>query len=166
MNRINFFRKGDRVRVTRWRGVVLGNDGYGQFNYLWGRIGTVYASNDRAVDIEFDDGQCYCLDVKCVALVQPKKRTFRQICRSLAKHSAIKGRWEADFDYAARTVLFKNDRGIMMHMYDDGEVRFEPEPVKGGYHSDIFKPAEIAAFAEACMEIAALYKAKHGKEEA
>lgn len=90
MNRINFFRKGDRVRITTWRGVVLSNDGYSQYDNLKGRIGTVYASNDREVAIELDDGQCYSLDVKCVALVSTKKRTFRQIVSALSRKAAIR----------------------------------------------------------------------------
>lgn len=165
MNRINFFRKGDRVRVTRWRGVVLGNDGYGQFNYLWGRIGTVYASNDREVDIELDDGQCYGLDVKCVELVSTKKRTFRQIVSAMAKKSAIKedlrlvpARHTNSTDKAYFVCDSDPDEEncTMIAIWTDGSayIRFQPTA------------AQLAAISAACSEIAANYAAENGKEEA
>lgn len=85
-----------------------------------------------------------------------QQRTFESICKELAEHPAIQRKWKADFDDAPRTVVFTNERRIAFSVYDDGEMRIEPDIENGGYHSDIFTPDELAAFAAACQEIAAL----------
>lgn len=154
MNRINIFRKGDKVRITTWRGAVLYGDGYAQDPELNRKRATVDAATDRMVDITLENGQSYCLDIRCVELVKPKKRTFKQITHTLSRNPIIKKRWHKEryFD-DPRTVLFVNERGIIFHVYDDGEMRIEIDP--NGYHSDIFTPEELVLFAAACQEIAA-----------
>lgn len=154
MNRINIFRKGDKVRITTWRGCVLSNDGYTQHPKLRYKIATVDASTDRGVSITLENGQSYTLDIKCVELVKPKKRTFKQITHKLSRNPIIKKRWHTEryFD-DPRTVLFVNERGIIFHVYDDGEMRIETDP--HGYHTDILTPEELVLFAAACQEIAA-----------
>lgn len=97
--------------------------------------------------------------------VERPRRTFEEIVKELAEKPEIKGSWNADFDYAERTVLLTNARGFMMHVYDDGDVRFEAD-IENGSHTDIFTAAQLAAISAACKEIAANYQAAHGKEEA
>ena len=83
-----------------------------------------------------------------------KKRTFKQITHTLSQNPIIKKRWRTGrFFNDRRTVLFENKRGILFHVYDDGEMRIETDP--NGYHSDIFTPEELVLFAAACQEIAA-----------
>lgn len=157
MNRINFFRKGDKVRITTWRGVVLSNDGYSQYDNLKGRIGTVLEVSDNAVDIMLMDEQCYSLDVKCVALVSTKKRTFRQIVSALAKKAAIK----EDFRLVPARHTNSTDKAYfvcdgdpdeenctMLAIWIDGAayIRFQPTA------------PQLAVIAAACTEIAALRK--------
>lgn len=164
MNRINFFRKGDRVRVTTWRSVVLGNDGYGQYNYLFGRIGTVYAATAREVDIEFDDGQCYTLDVRCVMLVSTKKRSFRQIVSALAKKAAIKEDLRlvparhTKSTYKAYFVCDSDpdeENCTMLDIWIDGTA----------YIRFLATAAQLAAISAAISEIAANYKAEQEEQK-
>ena len=157
MNRINIFRKGDTVRVTTWRGCVLSNNGYTQHPQLRYKIATVYASNDREVSITLENGQSYTMDIKCVEIVKPKRRSFRQIIRSLAYNKLIRERYHVDF---------KNlkDNAEFCYTIDDWHTCEPIEAVGFAIDNDgnvaiyAATPEELLAIARASLEIAALRK--------
>lgn len=154
MNRINIFRKGDKVRITTWRGAVLYGDGYAQDPELNRKRATVDAATDRMVDITLENGQSYCLDIRCVALVKPKKRTFKQIMRSVARQKQFRKdytlRFSEDGDEAEFTVDCTD--------YYTGEsiegVHFRIN-AEGCATLYAVTPEELLILARACQEIAA-----------
>ncbi len=155
---------GDRVRVVKYGDRVF-NAAADLTKYkLDGQTGFIVTDNTLGSVVVRLPEHDACLCVCCLELVKPR-RTFEKIISELAEKPEFKGKWEADFDFAERTVLLTNERGIMLHFYDDGEVRFETDIVKS-YSSDIFTPAQLAAISAACAEIAENWEAEHGKGEA
>lgn len=165
----NALKVGDRAKIVRdTDGRIYNGIGIPFVHYqdLYGREVEVLSVDERwgnAV-VRIKEGIKREIDLKCLERINPPRRTFEEICKELAENAAIKGKWNPDYNYAPRTVLLTNEKGIMLHIYDDGEVRFEPDIENGGYHSDIFTAAQLAAIAAACSEIAANYQAEHGKE--
>ena len=151
---------GDRVRVVN--GEICKPSSEKAARILSGEIvGVIAGCNKKWSFVEFD-GQTYPVPSENLKLANPR-RTFEEICKELAEKPEFKEEWEADFEWAERTVLMTNERGIMLHFYDDGDVRFETDFMKG-YSSDIFTSSQLAAIAAACQEIAANDQADHGKE--
>lgn len=158
---------GDRARVVfNKEGRIWGGEGYLYENtsQILGAEGVVTTIHGDEITLMETRTTRLVIAAECLTRVETQRRTFEEIVKELAEKPEFKGIWNADFEYAERTVLLTNKRGFMLHIYDDGEVRFEAD-IENGSHTIIFSAPQLSAISAACSEIAANYKAEHGKEQ-